>query len=161
MPLPLESLTSQILEAAFEVSNELGTGFLESVYEQSLFIALQDKGIQAERQVPIKVLFRGRLAGIFLADLLVEEDVLLELKAVRTLLPEHAAQTLNYLKATGKPIAMLLNFGTAKVEWRRFDHGFKEEMNRDKGDEGDKSRSDEVSHSIEGLVNSNRESLEN
>ncbi len=160
MPLPLESLTSQILEAAFDVSNELGAGFLESVYEQSLFIALQDKGIQVERQVPIKVFFRGRVAGVFQADLIVENDVILELKAVKTLLPEHTAQTLNYLKATGKSIAMLLNFGTPKIEWRRFDHRFKEEMNRDKGDEGDKSRSGNVFRSIEGLANSNCESLE-
>jgi GxxExxY protein len=142
MPLPLESLTSQILEAAFEVSNELGTGFLESVYEQSLFIALKDKGVHAERQVPIKVFFRGQLAGVFQADLVAENEVILELKAVKTLVPEHVGQTLNYLKATGKPVAMLLNFGSPRLEWRRFDNRFKEEINRDEGDEGDKSRKD-------------------
>jgi len=139
MTLPFETLTGQILEAAFEVSNELGTGFLESVYEQSLFIALKDKGIRAERQQPIKVFFRGQLVGAFKADLVVENEVILEIKAVKTLAPEHVAQTLNYLRATGKPIAMLLNFGPPKLEWRRFDNRFKEEMNRDKGDEGDKS----------------------
>jgi len=143
MSLPLESLTGQILEAAFEVSNELGIGFLESVYEQSLFIALRDKGIRAERQQPIKVFFRGQLAGVFQADLVVENKVVLELKAVKMLAPEHAAQVLNYLKATGKPVAMLLNFGSPKLEWRRFDNRFIEEMNRDEGDEGDESKSNE------------------
>ncbi len=138
MPLPHESLTGQILEAAFEVSNELGLGFLESVYEQALYIALQDKGIEVERQSAIKVCFRDKLVGTFQADLIVENDVILELKAAKTIAPEHVAQTLNYLKATGKPVAMLLNFGSPKLEWRRFDNRFKEgKINRDEGDEGD------------------------
>ena len=138
MPLQLESLTGQILESAFEVSNELGPGFLESVYEGALFIVLQDKGIQVERQVQIPVHFRNHLIGQFCADLLVEGQVILELKAVKILALEHVAQTLNYLKATGKPVAMLLNFGTAKLEYRRFDNRFsKGVINRDEGDAGD------------------------
>ncbi len=124
MPLHLETLTSQILESAFEVSNELGVGFLESIYEGSLFIALKEKGLLVERQFPIRVHFRNQLVGVFYADLLVEGEVILELKAVKSLAPEHTAQTLNYLKATAKPVAMLLNFGVPKLEYRRFDNRF-------------------------------------
>jgi len=124
MTLPFEPLTSQILESAFEVSNELGVGFLESVYEGALFIALKDKNLRVERQVPIKVYFRNQLVGQFIADLLIEDQIIVELKAVKTLAPEHSAQTLNYLKATGKPVAMLLNFGSPKLEYRRFDNRF-------------------------------------
>lgn len=124
MPLPFEILTSKILESAFEVSNELGIGFLESVYEGALFIAMKDKNIRVERQVPIKVRFRNQLVGQFIADLLIENQIILELKAVKALAPEHSAQTLNYLKATGKPVAILLNFGSSKMEYRRFDNRF-------------------------------------
>lgn len=138
MPLPLESLTGQILDAAFEVSNELGSGFLESVYEGAVFVVLQDKGIQVARQIQIPVQFRNRLIGQFCADLLVEGQVILELKATRALVPEHVAQTLNYMRATGKPVAMLLNFGTTKLEYRRFDNRFSKSLiNRDEGDAGD------------------------
>ena len=124
MPLPFEALTGQILEAAFEVSNDLGVGFLESVYEGALFLALKAKGLDVERQVPIQVYFRGELVGQFYADLVVADKVVIELKAVRVLVPEHNAQILNYLKATGKPVALLLNFGSPKLEFRRFDHRF-------------------------------------
>jgi GxxExxY protein len=122
--LAYETLTGRILEAAFEVSTELGPGFLESVYEGALFIALEEKGLKCERQAPIPVDFRGRRVGMFYADLFVEGLVLLELKATRTLAPEHIAQTLNYLKATGRPVALLLNFGSAKLEYRRFDNRY-------------------------------------
>ncbi len=124
MPLPFAPLTAQILESAFEVSNELGVGFLESVYEGALFIALTDKNLRVERQVPIKVRFRNQLIGQFIADLLVEDQIIVELKAVKTLASEHSAQVLNYLKATGKPVAMLINFGSPKLEYRRFDNRF-------------------------------------
>ncbi|HNX32391.1 MAG TPA: GxxExxY protein [Holophaga sp.] len=138
MPLPLETLTGQILEAAFDVSTELGPGFLESVYEGALCLVLQDKGLPTERQVPIPVHFRNHVIGQFCADLLVEGQVILELKAAKALAPEHVAQTLNYLKATGLPVAMLLNFGTARLEYRRFDNRFAKRMiNRDEGDAGD------------------------
>ncbi len=137
MPLAHEALTSKILEAAFEVSNELGPGFIESVYEAALFIALADKGIKAVRQAPIKVHFRNKLVGTFFADLLVEDSVILELKAAKSLAPEHLAQVLNYLKAARRPLALLLNFGTPKLEFRRFDNRFQSHVNRDEGDEGD------------------------
>lgn len=140
MPLNHETLTHTILEAAFEVSNELGAGFVESVYEQALFMALRDKGIPAERQVAIKVFFRGELPGVFQADLVVANEIILELKAVKALLPEHQAQILNYLKASGKPVGMLINFGRSRVEWMRFDNRFSQrDGNKDARDERDES----------------------
>lgn len=118
-----EKLTEIILAACFEVSNELGTGFLESVYEKALLIALKDKGIVALQQVPLKVSFRNQTVGDFVADMVVENKVLIELKAMKNLLPEHQAQIINYLRATGIDIGLLINFGNTKLEFRRFKRG--------------------------------------
>jgi GxxExxY protein len=114
-----DELTGKILEASFEVSKELGAGFLESVYEKALLVALKQKGLNASLQVPLQVKFRGVIVGEFYADILVENKVLLELKAVSRILPEHKAQIINYLKATGIEIGLLLNFGNAKLEYNR------------------------------------------
>ncbi len=119
-----EGLTSKILEACFEVSNELGIGYVESVYEKALLIALKQKRIFAESQVPLKVQFRGIIVGDFYADMIVEQKVILELKAVENLVKEHNAQLLNYLKATGFEVGMVINFGTAKLQYRRFNNRF-------------------------------------
>ncbi len=119
-----EDLTQRIIKASFLVSNELGIGFLESVYEKALIIALRDEGLNVLSQVSLKVSFRGEEVGHFLADIIVEDKVILELKAVKALKPEHVAQVLNYLKATGMPIGMLINFGTPKLEYRRFNNKF-------------------------------------
>ncbi len=120
MPLLYEELTGKIIEACFEVSNELGAGFIESVYENALLIALKQKNLKAERQVQIDVSFRGENVGQFYADILVEDKVMLELKAVSMLSPEHKAQLINYLKATGIEVGLLVNFGNPKLEYRRF-----------------------------------------
>src|SRR4051794_22411063 len=96
-----QHLTRQILDACFEVSNELGAGFLESVYQGALLLALRQKGMKAAPQVPLSVSFRGQTVGKFYADILIEGKVLLELKAVEALAPEHQAQVIHYLKATG------------------------------------------------------------
>jgi GxxExxY protein len=114
-----EELTGKILEACFEVSKELGAGFLESVYEKALMIALHQKGIRAETQVPLSVKFRGAIVGEFYVDVLVEGKIILELKAVRALIPEHQAQVINYLKATGIEVGLLINFGHPKLEYKR------------------------------------------
>ena len=114
-----EELTAKILEACFEVSNELGAGFLESVYQNALTLALRQKGLKFESQKPIMVIFRGEPVGQFYADLLVDEKVIVELKAVSILLPEHQAQVINYLKATGIEVGLLVNFGKPKLEYRR------------------------------------------
>ena len=119
MELLEKDLTEKIISACFEVSNELGVGFLESVYEKALTIALADKEIDAAAQVSLKVLFRGKVVGDFYADILVEEKVIVELKAVKALSPEHEAQIINYLKATGIKVGLLINFAKPKLEWKR------------------------------------------
>ena len=119
MPLLHEGLTAKILEACFEVSNELGAGFLESVYQRALLIALRQKGLQAVGQYALGVTFRGESVGDFLADILVENQVIVELKAVTALAPQHKAQVINYLKATGLEVGLLINFGRPKLEYHR------------------------------------------
>ena len=119
-----EAITNKILEACFEVSNELGIGYLESVYEKALLIALRQKGLRAESQVPLQVMFRGEIVGEFFVDILVEEKVLIELKVASGLSKENFAQIINYLKATEIEIGLLINFGTPKIEYRRFTNKF-------------------------------------
>ena len=114
-----EELTKKIIGVFYDVYNELGHGFLESVYEQALAIALNAAGLKAERQKSIEVFFRGHLVGDFKADLVVENCVILELKAVRALDSSHEAQLLNYLRATTIEVGLLLNFGP-KPEFKRF-----------------------------------------
>lgn len=115
-----EELTEKILKVCFEVRNELGSGFLESVYQNALLIALKEAGLKAESQTPLKVMFRGQIVGEFFPDIVVEDSVLLELKAVKALAPEHLAQVMNYLKATGIEVGFLVNFGNPRLEYRRF-----------------------------------------
>ena len=114
-----EDLTRQIIQACFEVSNELGTGFLESVYRNALMIALGQKELSAQAEMPIQVQFRGAAVGQFYADIVVEEKVIVELKAISALASEHQAQVINYLKASGMDVGLLVNFGTPKIEIRR------------------------------------------
>ena len=112
-------MTGKILEASFEVIYELGAGFLESVYEKALTIALEQKGLNVTTQEPLHVKFRGIVVGKFYADILVEGKVIVELKAVSRILPEHKAQVINYLKATGIEVGLLINFGNPKLEYYR------------------------------------------
>ena len=88
-----EELTEKIIAACFDVSNELGAGFLESVYVKALLIALTDRGLMAQSQVPLKVKFRDHIVGDFYADIVVENRIILELKAVKNLAPEHQARS--------------------------------------------------------------------
>jgi GxxExxY protein len=111
-------ITQKIIGVFYEVYNELGHGFLESVYEKSLEVALTAMKLKVCRQVEISVSFRGHRVGIFTADMLVENCVLLELKAARSLDPSHTAQLLNYLRATDIEVGLLLNFGL-KPEFKR------------------------------------------
>ncbi len=122
MALLHKEITERIIEACYEVANELGAGFLESVYEKALLVALREKGIDAASQVPMAVSFRGQNVGEFFADIIVESKVVVEVKAVKRLLPEHSAQVINYLKATGMEVGLLVNFGGPKVEIKRL-HG--------------------------------------
>jgi GxxExxY protein len=111
-------VTEKIIGIFYDVYNELGYGFLECVYEESLMIALHQAGLAANCQIPLPVWFSGHKVGEFRADALVENCVLLELKAARSLDPAHEAQLLHYLKSTEVEIGMLLNFGT-RPQFRR------------------------------------------
>jgi len=111
-------ITDKVIGVFYDVYNELGHGFLESVYQRSMLIAFEERRIEVKQQVEISVWFHGRQAGIFYADLLVADSVIVELKAVRTLDTSHEAQLLNYLRATQIEVGLLLNFGV-KPEIRR------------------------------------------
>lgn len=116
----LNILTQRIIGCAFTVSNTLGCGFLEKVYENALSHELRKNGFQVKQQEPIKVFYDGVVVGEYFADILVDEAVVVELKAVKEISDTFAAQCLNYLKATGLPLCLLLNFGKTRVEIRRF-----------------------------------------
>lgn len=104
-------LTAKIIGVFYDVYNELGHGFLESVYETAMMIALTEKSLGVEQQVEVPVWFRGGQIGTFYADLLVEGVVIVELKAVKSIDPSHEAQLLHYLRATEIELGLLLNFG--------------------------------------------------
>lgn len=118
--MELDEITEKVIGCAYEVGNTLGSGFVEKVYENALFHQLHKSGLCVVQQHQINVFYDGVLVGEFFADLLVEDKVLLELKAVRQLDDVHTAQVMNYLKSSGLPICLLINFGRPKVEIRRF-----------------------------------------
>lgn len=104
-------VTGKILRAYYNVFNELGFGFLEKNYERAMQIELRKMGVGCKAQEPITVYYEGEQIGIYFADLVVEEKVIVELKAGTSLAPEHEVQLLNYLRATKVEVGMLLNFG--------------------------------------------------
>jgi GxxExxY protein len=121
MPSPdVNLITQQVIGCAYEVSNALGAGFVEKVYENALVHQIRKStALAVIQQHPIRVVYDGVVIGEFFADLLVAERVLVELKAVSMLIPEHTAQALNYLRATGLEVCLLINFGRTKVEIKR------------------------------------------
>ena len=115
------SLSSEIIKCAYYVFNELGFGYLESVYEKALEIKLHKEGFKVTRQAPINVFFEGVVVGEFFADLLVEDAIIIELKAVEKLHSKHEVQLVNYLKSTDIEVGLLLNFGEElKIKRRVF-----------------------------------------
>ncbi|MDY6836779.1 MAG: GxxExxY protein [Thermodesulfobacteriota bacterium] len=118
--MDINQITYQINGAIFEVNRELGPGFLEKVYENALLIELMDRGLEAENQVPIKVTYKGEEVGEYYSDIVVENQVIIEIKAVECLQKVHEAQLLNYLKASGYKTGLLVNFTYPKAEIRRF-----------------------------------------
>lgn len=114
-----KELTEKIIACAYIVYNKMGYGFLESVYEKCLLIELRKAGLKAESQQAITVYYENQIVGDFVADIVVEDTIILELKSVRRLAKVHEAQLVNYLVATGKPVGLLLNFGEQKVEVKR------------------------------------------
>lgn len=113
-----KTLTEQILGIFYDVYNELGYGFLESVYENAMVVALRAAGLEAARQVPFTVEFHGEIVGEYRADLIVNGRVIVEIKAIVALSSAQEAQLLNYLKASGLEVGLLLNFGP-KAEFKR------------------------------------------
>ena len=114
-----KDLTAKIIESAYKVHNTLGFGFLESVYQNALLIELEKAGLKAHKEAPIKVFYNEKIVGDYVADIIVEDKVILELKSVKELHPAHEAQLTNYLKATGVEVGLLINFGGERVDVKR------------------------------------------
>ncbi|HNS51671.1 MAG TPA: GxxExxY protein [Anaerolineae bacterium] len=114
-----ESLTKTIIGCAMKVHTTLGPGYLESVYEKALAHELRKVGLVVERQKPIQVVYDGVVVGDFVADMLVEDRVILEIKAIQAVAPAHEVQLVNYLTTTGIEIGLLLNFGAASLQLKR------------------------------------------
>ena len=115
----INEITKSAIGCAFRVSNGLGSGFLEKVYENALVHEIRKSGHQVEQQAKIKVYYDGIIVGDYVADILIAGVVLLEIKAVQALADVHVAQCLNYLTATRLPVCLLLNFGVPKVQIKR------------------------------------------
>jgi len=114
-----DALTEKVIGASYQVHNQLGFGFLESVYENALSIELNKLNIQFENQAPVKVFYSDQVVGDFVCDLLVEKRLILELKSVTQLAIPHEVQLVNYLNATKINVGLLINFGPSKVEVKR------------------------------------------
>jgi len=122
--LELDEITSKIIACVYTVSNLLGAGFLEKVYENALTIELNSAGLSATQQKAIRVKYKNSIVGEYTADILVNNLIILELKAINSLDNNHQAQCLNYLKATDLKICLLINFGKPKVEIKRIVNHF-------------------------------------
>jgi GxxExxY protein len=122
--LKLDRITEKIIGCVYKVSNILGSGFLEKVYENALALELRKNGLKVKQQHGIQVRYDGVVVGEFAADLLVEDKVIIELKATKALDDIHMAQGLNYLKATDLSVCLLVNFGKPKAEIRRIVSNF-------------------------------------
>ncbi len=114
-----EELTKKIIGCVYNVYNSLGFGYLESVYEKALMVELNLAGLEAKSQVPIAIKYRDYTVGDFIADIVVEDKIILELKSVKHLSKIHEIQLVNYLVATGKDVGLLINFAEEKVEIKR------------------------------------------
>ena len=114
-----EELTQKIIGCAFKVHKVLGSGYLEKVYENALCLELAKQQLAAQQQVPLTVYYEGQSVGDFIADIVVESCVIVEIKAIRMLNQQHEAQVVNYLTTTGLEIGLLINFGSSSVEIKR------------------------------------------
>ena len=114
-----EELTEKIIACAFEVQNTLGCGFLEKVYYKALMFEFKKKGLKAEVQKGIKIVYKEQEIGLYVPDFIIEDKVILEIKTVDFLTKIHRAQVLNYLKATGFEVGLILNFNQPKLEYKR------------------------------------------
>jgi GxxExxY protein len=115
----MEEITEKVLAAVFEVSNRLGAGFLEKVYHRALLRELRLRGIDARSEASFAVSYKGQCVGEYFADILVENELVIEIKCADRLTSEHMAQCINYLRASGKTFCLLVNFQRPTVEWKR------------------------------------------
>lgn len=122
--LLLDQITAKVIGCVHQVSNGLGSGFLEKVYENALAVELAQVGLKVAQQQKIEVRYKGVLVGEYIADLVVEDSVIIEVKAIKALEQTHVAQCLNYLKATGYHVCLLINFGTPKAGIKRIVNEF-------------------------------------
>ncbi len=114
-----KDITEKIIGCSYKVYNRMGFGFLESVYEKCMMIEIEKTGFHAECQKPITVYYANQPVGDFVADIVVNDTVIVELKSVKQLVQAHEVQLVNYLVATGKHVGLLINFGSEKVEIKR------------------------------------------
>ena len=114
-----KTISERVIHCAYKVANGLGSGFLESVYENALCIELSRRGIEYRRQASVEVIYRQQMVGHFIADLIVENKLLVELKAVSAFNQQHSAQVMNYLRATELQVGLLINFGPSKIGIKR------------------------------------------
>ena len=112
-------MTHKVIGCAYQVYNSLGFGFLESVYRRAMVIEIEISGMQVKQESPLKVHYRDQIVGDFFADLVVENELIVELKSVERLAKAHEVQLVNYLVATGIDIGLLINFGPTGVEVKR------------------------------------------
>ena len=120
--LPHSDISESIIGCCFEVMKELGSGFLENVYKNALYLAMKQKGLDVTTEQSFEVVFRKHKIGKYVADLIVENLIVVELKCCKILLPEHQAQLINYLKASELPVGLLVNFGNPRLEYKRLHH---------------------------------------
>lgn len=120
----LDEISQKIIGCAYKVSNSLGSGFVEKVYENALCIELKNAGLEIKQQQSLHVLYQNTIVGDFNADIIVNDQIIIELKAIKALDTIHQAQCMNYLKATNLSVCLLINFGNPKVEIRRIVNQF-------------------------------------
>ena len=123
-----EDLTHRIIGCAYQVYNQLGFGFLESVYKKAMILELTKNGLRAEEEKPLQVYYNDQIVGDFFVDLFVENEIIVELKSVQNLAKEHEAQVVNYLNASNRDIGLLINFGHTGVEVRRKYRGLRQDQ---------------------------------
>lgn len=114
-----DSVTELVIGCAIELSNCLGVGFNEKVYERGMVHLMRKAGLEVQEQVPLRVMFDGVCLGEYCADLIVNGCILIELKSIEALAPVHTAQCINYLRATGLRVCLLINFGKPRLQWKR------------------------------------------
>jgi len=114
-----KDLSYRIIGSAREVHKNLGYGFLEKVYENALMLELSDNNLSGKNQEAIKVIYKGKIVGEYIADILVEDKVIVEVKSIEKIIDIHKAQTINYLKSTGLKLGIIMNFGKTSLEYYR------------------------------------------